>query len=95
MTWSPKLLDPCEQEIPDVGLVMLRDSESGESQLINTSNPKFRDEYAQISKDSQDRFNQRLRRRGIDTFSFSTKYDYVKSLKEFLECEVVAGTNNE
>lgn len=78
-----QILDPCEQKIPDVGLVMLRDSESGDSQLINTSNPKFRDEYAQISKDSQDRFNQRLRRRGIDTFSFSTKSDYVKSLKEF------------
>ena len=78
-----QIQDPCEQAIPNAGLVLLEDSESGESLLVDTSNPHFREEFARVSADSLQRFNQRLRRRGIDTFSFSTQAEYVKSLKEF------------
>ena len=78
-----QISDPCEQNIPECGLTFLQDLESEEAVLIDCSKKTFREKYAQLTLEFQKRFNQRMRRRGIDTFSFSTNSDYVKSLKEF------------
>ncbi len=78
-----QIFDPCERNIPDCGLALLEDLENGEELLVNFSNNSFREQYSQLIKDFQLKLNQRMRRRGIDTFTFSTQSDYVKSLKDF------------
>ena len=78
-----RIHDPCELEIPNVGLVYLEDSETGEKIYLNTSSRNFREEYKKLNQEHRQEFEKRLRRRGVDHFEFSTDSDYVRSLQEF------------
>ncbi len=78
-----RIHDPCELEIPNVGMVHLEDSETGEKIYLNTSNRNFREEYKKLNREHRQEFEKRLRRRGVDHFEFSTDSDYVRSLQEF------------
>ena len=78
-----RIHDPCELEIPNVGMVHLEDSETGEKTYLNTSNRNFREEYKKLNQEHRQEFEKRLRRRGVDHFEFSTDSDYVRSVQEF------------
>ena len=78
-----RIHDPCELEIPNVGMVHLEDSETGEKIYLNTSSRNFREEYKKLNQEHRKEFEKRLRRRGVDHFEFSTDSDYVRSLQEF------------
>ncbi|HAU59296.1 MAG TPA: DUF58 domain-containing protein, partial [Opitutae bacterium] len=80
-----QVFDFCEEKFPNLGLVQIEDAESGERVIIDSANANFREEYSNQRKEFQDRFVQRLKRRGIDFFSFSTDSDFVKVLKEFFQ----------
>ena len=83
---APKeIFDFCEEKFPNLGLVQIEDAESGERIIIDSANAYFSEEYSKQRKEFQDRFVQRLKRRGIDFFSFSTDSDFVKVLKEFFQ----------
>ncbi len=75
--------DSLEKELPSVGRVLFKDSESGEILTVNTSKEKFRATYQKKNQLSQESFSRQLRRRGIENFEFSTSTDYVKALQEF------------
>jgi uncharacterized protein (DUF58 family) len=50
-----RLNDPRESNLPDVGLIMLEDPESGEQILADTSDPEFRSRYRDaVTKDYED-----------------------------------------
>lgn len=78
-----RIHDPCELEIPNVGMVHLEDSETGEKIYLNTSSRNFREEYKKLNQEHRQEFEKKLRRRGVDHFQFSTDSDYVRSLQEF------------
>ena len=80
-----QVFDFCEENFPNLGLVQIEDAESGERVIIDSANAYFSEEYSKQRKEFQDRFVQRLKRRGIDFFSFSTDSDFVKILKEFFQ----------
>jgi len=79
------IYDPCEREIPDIGLVKIRDAESGRGIWVDTSNPAVRREYALWNKKALDNTVQILHRYKIDNVSISTQQDYVKSLISFFK----------
>jgi len=78
-----RIHDSHEMELPNVGVVHLEDSESGEKIYLDTSSRSFRESYAKRIAEDRERFNKRLRRRGVDNFEFSTDSDYVGALREF------------
>ena len=78
-----RIHDPCELKVPDIGIVHLEDSESGEKIYVNTSSRNFREEFQKLNEGHREEFEKRLRRRGIDHFEFSTDSDYVGALQEF------------
>ena len=78
-----RIHDSHEMELPNVGVVHLEDSESGEKIYLDTSSRSFRESYATRIAEDRERFNKRLRRRGVDNFEFSTDSDYVGALREF------------
>jgi uncharacterized protein (DUF58 family) len=84
-----RIHDPCELEIPNVGLVRLEDAETGEKIIVDTSQATYREEYAQIQRKSREEFGKRLRRRGVDSFEFATDSDYVGTLQEFFRMREV------
>lgn len=80
-----KIYDPRERVVPDVGLVNVKDSETGESVWVNTSSRKMREAYAQATKNADDKALKLLRRYQIDSVDISTGSDYVRGLMAFFD----------
>ena len=80
-----RVSDPRENDLPDVGRIVLEDAETGEFLEVNTSDTAFRQRYTESNKARIQEFEQRLLRRGIDHFGFSTDTDYVNRLREFFK----------
>ncbi len=80
-----KIYDPRERVVPDVGLVNVKDSETGESAWVNTSSRKMREAYAQATRNADDKTLKLLRRYQIDSVDISTGSDYVRGLMAFFD----------
>lgn len=80
-----KIYDPRERVVPDVGLVNVKDSETGESAWVNTSSRKMREAYAQATQNADDKALKLLRRYQIDSVDISTGSDYVRGLMAFFD----------
>lgn len=78
-----KVHDPRERAIPDVGLVHVKDSETGESAWINTSSKKTRSEYSKWFGAVEDGERKLFNRYKIDSVDIATNQDYVKGLMTF------------
>lgn len=78
-----RVYDPRERAIPAVGLVHVKDSETGEDAWINTDSAAVRRGYAKWFADMNAAAEKLLRRYQIDTVSISTEDDYVKGLMSF------------
>ncbi len=78
-----QVFDCKEEKFPEIGLIQLEDAETGEVAVFDSSQSLFQKEFSVRRTEFQERFTQRLRRRGIDHFSFSTESDVVKILREF------------
>lgn len=79
------IYDPREREIPDVGLINVRDAESGETMWVDTSSAEVRRRYAEWSRSAQESTRQMLRKYRVDTVSVATNQDYVKELIAFFK----------
>ena len=77
--------DPREREIPDLGLVDVKDSETGECRWVNTSSSRTRREYAAWFAAVREESERLLRRYSIDSVSIATDQDYVKGLMTFFQ----------
>ena len=74
------IFDPRETELPDVGLVNVRDSETGEMRWVDTSSSSLRRRYSRWKEDSRNAARKIFRRYKVDNVDVSTDSDYVKSL---------------
>ena len=75
-----RVFDPRELSLPDIGLVHIKDSETGKGAWVNTSNPRMRESYARWQDDFFRKEQALLRRYDISNVDVSTDGDYVKSL---------------
>ena len=80
-----RLLDPLELQIPDLGLLTLRDAESGEQLLVDTHDPGFRKRFAGIAAQREAELRQGLSAAGVDTLELSTDANLVDALVRFVE----------
>ena len=80
-----RLFDPLESNLPDLGLITMRDAESGEQLLVDTSNAGFRKRFAQISAQREAQLRTSLARAGVDTLELSTGDDLVQSILRFTD----------
>ena len=75
-----KVHDPREETIPAMGLVHIKDSESGRSAWINTDSRKVRRSYSAWFSDLALREQRLFNKYQIDNVDISTDGDYVKGL---------------
>jgi uncharacterized protein (DUF58 family) len=75
-----RLWDPREATLPDAGLIVVEDSETGEQLYVDTSNPVFRRRFQEAAQQREAQLQTNLRRAGVDLFSISTEEDLVKSI---------------
>ena len=78
-----RVSDPAEKAIPDIGLVHIKDSETGEESWVNTSSRKVRDAYAGWFSDASHKAKALFLRYKIDCVDIATEDDYVKNLIGF------------
>jgi uncharacterized protein (DUF58 family) len=80
-----RLFDPLESNLPDLGFITMRDAESGEQLLVDTSSAKFRQRYAHIAAQLEVELRRCLSRVGVDTLELSTDDDLVQSILRFTD----------
>ena len=67
-------------ELPDVGLMKVRDAETGHEQWIDTSSAKLRNAHHAWWKERQALLSETFTKCNVDSVSVRTDQDYVKSL---------------
>jgi uncharacterized protein (DUF58 family) len=78
-----RLWDPREIELPDIGLVVMQDAETGEQLYVDTHDRKFRLRFQQAAQRRQADLNSAFRQAGVDVLSLSTKDDLVRAIVSF------------
>jgi uncharacterized protein (DUF58 family) len=80
-----RLLDPLELELPDLGLIPIRDAETGAQLLVDTHDAGFRKRFARIAAQREADLRQALARAGVDTLELSTDGDLVDAILRFTD----------
>ncbi len=80
-----RVLDPLELELPDLGLLTLRDAETGENIVVDTHDRAFRKRFARIAAQREAELREALVRSGVDALELSTDADLVDAIVRFVE----------
>jgi uncharacterized protein (DUF58 family) len=80
-----RLHDPAEKELPDVGIMVMEDAETGEQLYVDTHDKKFREQFHAAMQQREDALKQSFKRAGVDALSLSTADDMVRSIVRFAQ----------
>ena len=75
-----EVYDPRERSLPDVGLVNIKDSETGECAWIDTSSRKMRTAYEEWFRNVEQTSSRLFMKYNVDKVAISLDEDYVKGL---------------
>ena len=75
-----KIYDERETEIPNIGLIKVKNAETGKKIWVDTSDPKVRSNYFIWSKRTDKKLDNLFTRSGVDVAKIRTDQDYVKPL---------------
>jgi len=79
------IVDPAEEELPDVGVILLEDPETGEQIEVDTSRRAITRNYAELSALRTKELNGMFGSRGIDMVSLRTDKDSLPVLRNFFD----------
>jgi uncharacterized protein (DUF58 family) len=79
------LQDPRENELPNVGLIDLRDAESGATRLVNTSDAQVRFLYKQLGERTQEVRKSLFVKSRLDDVLIRLDQPYIKPLADFFK----------
>jgi uncharacterized protein (DUF58 family) len=82
-TIAVEILDPRELDLPDVGVVLLQDPESGRLRELDTGDRKVRGRYAAAARMQRERNRRALRRAGVGHLLLRTDRDWVSDTARF------------
>lgn len=75
--------DDAEAQIPNVGVIVLRDPESGESVAVDTSRQDLRSRFHVFMTQERNAVRKTFRRNGVDEVEIGTAGSFVKPLLQF------------
>jgi uncharacterized protein (DUF58 family) len=78
-----RLWDPREVQLPDVGMVVMEDAETGEQLFVDTHDPKFRKRFFEVAQRREEQLKTTFKRAGVDALSLSTEEDLVRAIVRF------------
>ena len=79
------IYDQTEEELPNVGLLRVKDNETGQQRIIDTSSKKVREEMRKAFRHHVVTFHNTFRKNGCDTIDIKTDQNYIKSLLQFFK----------
>jgi uncharacterized protein (DUF58 family) len=80
-----RVLDPLELELPDLGLLTLRDAETGEQLVVDTHDAGFRKRFARIAAQREAELRAALVASAVDALELSTDADLVDAIVRFVD----------
>ena len=87
-----RIEDRREKEFPDIGLVTLRDAETGRTIQVDTASPRVRRWLAERRETVGRRIDESLRRTKTDLICVETDSDFVHSLRVFFDRRARSGS---
>jgi uncharacterized protein (DUF58 family) len=79
-----RLIDPMEQSLPDMGLMVVRDSETGEKLFIDTQDRGFRERFSQAALTLDQTIRADLSSAGVDCLEVRTDDQVEQALVSFI-----------
>ena len=79
-----RLTDPLDGMLPELGLLLLGDAESGEQILVDTGDPRLRRRHAEAAERREARLQQAFAAAGVDVLELSTDEDLAEALLRFV-----------
>ena len=80
-----RLFDPLEMSLPDLGLLTMRDAETGEQIVVDTHEPGFRRRFAAAAERRETALREALAHAGVDTLELATDDDLMSSILRFAD----------
>jgi uncharacterized protein (DUF58 family) len=80
-----RLYDPLEMELPDLGVVVMRDSETGEQLFVDTHDRSFRKRFAVLAAQRERDLRSAFVQAGVDALELSTNDDLVDAILRFAD----------
>jgi len=80
-----RVTDPAEEILPEVGMIALKDPETGETALINSNSKRLRERWRAYRKEQTDYLRDLFRRAGIDHVDLATNGPVVEPLTRLFE----------
>ncbi|NIM42160.1 MAG: DUF58 domain-containing protein [Hydrogenophaga sp.] len=80
-----RLVDPLELDLPDLGLIPIRDAETGEQIVVDTHDKGFRQRFARIAAQREAQLRESLARAGVDTLELATDEDLADAVLRFVD----------
>ncbi len=80
-----RLLDPREYELPDAGVIVVEDAETGEQLVVDSSDAEFRHRLREAGEHREAELRAITRRAGVDICEVSTADDLVQVLVRIIE----------
>lgn len=78
-----RIWDPRETDLPDVGVVLVEDSETGTQMIVDTGDRGFRRRFHEAALRREEEVARALKRAGVDELSLSTEEDIVLAILRF------------
>lgn len=78
-----RLFDPLESELPDLGLVVMQDAETGEQIVVDTHDRGFRRRFAAAAERREAELQQAFAEAGIDVLELATDDDLLDAVIRF------------
>ena len=80
-----RLYDPLERELPDMGMLVMQDSETGEQLFVDTHDKGFRKRFASVAERRERELRLALARAGVDCLELATEGNLVDALMRFAD----------
>jgi uncharacterized protein (DUF58 family) len=79
------VVDPAEEQLPDVGVILLEDPETGEQIEVDTSRRAITGNYARLAGERSKELSSIFGSRGVDMVQLRTDADYLPVLRSFFD----------
>ena len=83
-----RVYDKLEEELPNLGIVPMVDTETKQTRLINTSSAKVRKQYAAFQNEKKEAFKQLFKLNGAGTIDCRLDESYVKKLLGYFKARI-------
>jgi prepilin-type processing-associated H-X9-DG protein len=80
-----RLSDVLEMELPDLGLLVMQDAETGEQLFVDTHDRAFRGRFAAAAERHETALRAAFRQAGVDVLELSTDDDLVEAILRFAD----------